>query len=98
MSKVKVTNKEKVSKKVVSLKAKKSLHPNYREITVEMTDGTKFKTRSTFSNDHLKLDVDPTTHPAWTKEANYVNTKATEVSKFNDKFKGLSFGKVTKSS
>ena len=91
----KVTNKKEESKKEksVSKKVKSSLHPNYREITVEMTNGTKFKTRSTISNDLLKLDIDPTTHPAWTKDANYVNTKATEVSKFNNKFKGLSFGK-----
>ena len=97
MAKAKVSNKkEEIGKKGVNLKTKKSFHPNYREITVEMTDGTKFKTRSTFSSDYLKLDVDPITHPAWTKEANYVNVKATEVSKFNDKFKGLTFGKVTK--
>ena len=91
----KVTNKKEESKKEksISKKVKSSLHPNYREITVEMTNGTKFKTRSTVSNDLLKLDIDPTTHPAWTKDANYVNTKATEVSKFNNKFKGLSFGK-----
>ena len=91
----KVTNKKEESKneKSVSKKVKSSLHPNYREITVEMTNVTKFKTRSTVSNDLLKLDIDPTTHPAWTKDANYVNTKATEVSKFNNKFKGLSFGK-----
>ena len=76
-------------------KAKKlhsSYHPNYRQITVERTDGSKFSTRSTYVNDHLKLDIDPMTHPAWTKEVNYVNSKATEVSKFNDKFKGLTFG------
>ena len=91
----KVTNKKEESKKEksISKKVKSSLHPNYREITVEMTNGTKFKTRSTIANDLLKLDIDPTTHPAWTKDANYVNTKATEVFKFNNKFKGLSFGK-----
>ena len=83
------SNREK-SKAVSNLKS--SIHPNYKELTVEMTDGTKFKTRSTYSGDYIKLDIDPKTHPAWTKEANYVNTKATEVSKFNNKFKGLSFG------
>ena len=82
----KVTNKKQEAKKdkSASKNVKSSLHPNYREITVEMTNGTKFKTRSTVSNDLLKLDIDPTTHPAWTKDANYVNTKATEVSKFNN--------------
>lgn len=77
---------------LLAQKTRATLHPNYRNITIEMTDGTKFQTRSTYNNDYLRLDVDPKTHPAWTKEANYVNSKATEVSKFNNKFKGLSFG------
>jgi large subunit ribosomal protein L31 len=97
MAKVSNKKEEAIKKeKTISTKLKGSLHPNYREITVEMTNGTKFKTRSTVSTDILKLDIDPATHPAWTKEANYVNTKATEVSKFNNKFKGLSFGKQAK--
>ena len=83
-----------INKKTSASKVKKSLHPNYREITIEMTNGDKFKTRSTFSENYLKLDVDTITHPAWTKEANYVNTKATEVSKFNNKFKGISFSAI----
>jgi large subunit ribosomal protein L31 len=92
---VKSQNTENVSAKKENVSAKKenksTLHKNYSEITVEMTDGTKFKTKSTYFGDLLKLDVDPKTHPAWTKEANYINTKATEVAKFNNKFKGLSF-------
>ena len=85
------------SKADVVVNRKATTHPGYKELTVEMTDGTKFKTRSTYNSDYLKLDIDPKTHPAWTKEANYVNAKATEVSKFNDKFKGLSFGATKKS-
>ena len=80
--------KEKIEKKVIS-----SLHPKYRTITIEMTDGTTFQTRSTIASDVLKLDIDPITHPAWTKDVNYVNTKASEVFKFNNKFKGLNFKK-----
>ena len=74
---------------------KKNIHPDLHPIKVQMTDGSEFETMSTWgkSGDTMKLDIDPTTHPAWTKDANYVNTKATEVSKFNNKFKGLSFGK-----
>ncbi len=47
---------------------KKDVHPDYHEITVQMTDGTTYKTRSTWgaAGDTLKLDVDPKTHPAWT--------------------------------
>ncbi len=46
----------------------KDIHPDYHEITVVMTDGTTFQTRSTWgkAGDTLKLDIDPTTHPAWT--------------------------------
>ena len=47
---------------------KKDIHPDYHEITVIMTDGTEFKTRSTYgaAGDTLRLDIDPKTHPAWT--------------------------------
>ena len=39
---------------------KKNLHPNYHEINVVMTDGSSFKTRSTWGkeNDTLKLEID----------------------------------------
>lgn len=47
---------------------KKDTHPEYHMITVEMTDGSTYQTRSTMGaeGDVLKLDVDPKTHPAWT--------------------------------
>ncbi len=46
---------------------KEAIHPDYHEITVVMTDGTEYKTHSTYGKegDVLKLDVDPLTHPAW---------------------------------
>src|SRR5207302_255463 len=45
---------------------KKTGHPDYHEITVVMTDGTEFKTRSTYGapGDTLRLEIDPKTHPA----------------------------------
>lgn len=47
--------------------AKKGIHPDYHTITVQMTDGTTYTTRSTMGKegDTLQLDVDPKTHPAW---------------------------------
>ena len=47
---------------------KKGIHPDYHPITVVMTDGTKFETRSTYgaTGDTLSLDIDPKSHPAWT--------------------------------
>ena len=42
-------------------------HPDYHEITVVMTDGTKYKTRSVWGKpgDEMRLDIDPKNHPAW---------------------------------
>jgi large subunit ribosomal protein L31 len=47
---------------------KKDTHPDYHMVTVQMTDGTTFQTRSTYGSegDTIVLDIDPTTHPAWT--------------------------------
>lgn len=46
---------------------KSGIHPDYHEINVVMTDGTTYKTRSTWgkAGDTLQLDVDSKTHPAW---------------------------------
>ena len=50
------------------MQMKKKIHPDYHEIEVVMTDGSTFKTRSTWgkNSDILKLEIDPKTHPAWT--------------------------------
>lgn len=65
-------------------------HPDYHFITVVMTDGTEFQTRSTMGKegDRLQLDIDPKTHPAWTG-GNQVVLDRGRVSKFKDKFKGF---------
>lgn len=66
---------------------KQDIHPDYHEITVAMTDGTEFKTRSTWGapGDRLKLDIDPTSHPAWTGVHRLVDTGG-QLAKFNKKF------------
>ncbi|MHA1540705.1 MAG: 50S ribosomal protein L31 [Alphaproteobacteria bacterium] len=61
----------------------KKIHPKYNEITVTMTDGSKVKMFSTMSKD-LALDIDPTTHTAWTKKTTQKATGRSE--KFNKKF------------
>ena len=45
---------------------KADIHPDYHEITVVMTDGTEYTTRSTWgkAGDRMQLDVDPKSHPA----------------------------------
>ena len=47
---------------------KKDLHPDYHAVTVVMTDGTEYVTRSCAGSagDRINLDIDPRTHPAWT--------------------------------
>ena len=69
---------------------KKNIHPNYHEITVIMTDGSKYKTRSTMGKfgDTLKLDIDPKSHPAWTGQHRILDTGG-QVARFNKRFSGL---------
>ncbi len=74
---------------------KKKLHPDYHEIEVVMTDGTKFKTRSTWgkSSDTLKLEIDPKSHPAWTGGKTNINNAEGQVSRFEKRFKGIKISK-----
>ncbi len=69
---------------------KKDTHPDYHEITVIMTDGTEFKTRSTWGKpgDSLRLDIDPKTHPAWTGVHRLVDSGG-QLAKFNNRFKDI---------
>ena len=76
---------------------KADVHPDYHEITVVMTDGTEYKTRSTYgkAGDTLKLDVDPNTHAAWQGGATQVR-KDGRIEKFGNKFGGMDFSAATK--
>jgi len=69
---------------------KKETHPDYHEITVIMTDGSEFKTRSTYgkAGDTLRLDIDPKSHPAWTGVHRLVDSGG-QLAKFNKRFKNL---------
>jgi large subunit ribosomal protein L31 len=69
---------------------KKEIHPDYHEITVIMTDGSEFKTRSTYgaAGDSLRLEIDPKTHPAWTGVHRLVDSGG-QLAKFNKRFKGF---------
>ncbi len=66
---------------------KADIHPEYHEITVLMTDGTEYKTRSTYgkAGDTLRLDIDPKSHPAWTGVHRLIDTGG-QLAKFNRKF------------
>jgi large subunit ribosomal protein L31 len=73
---------------------KKDIHPDYHEITVEMTDGTSFTTRSTMGKpgERLKLDIDPLSHPAWTGGHQRLIDTGGQVARFKKRFEGLKIG------
>ena len=74
---------------------KKKIHPDYHTIEVVMTDGSKFKTKSTWGKkeDTLKLEVDPKSHPAWTGGKMNINDTEGQVARFEKRFKGIKISK-----
>lgn len=70
---------------------KQDTHPDYHFITVVMTNGTTYQTRSTMGKEGavLNLDIDPTTHPAWTGGGHALLDRGGRVSRFNAKFAGF---------
>jgi large subunit ribosomal protein L31 len=70
---------------------KADIHPDYHTIKVVMTDGTEYTTRSTYGaeGDTLTLDIDPTSHPAWTGGDRQLMDRGGRVSRFKNKFAGF---------
>jgi large subunit ribosomal protein L31 len=70
---------------------KSATHPNYEFLTVVMTNGTSYQTRSTMGGEGkvLNLDIDPTSHPAWTGGNTTMLDRGGRVSRFKDKFGGF---------
>ena len=66
-------------------------HPDYHTITVVLTDGTSYQTRSTYGKEGavLNLDIDPRTHPAWTGGNQQLLDRGGRVSRFNSKYGGF---------
>ena len=66
---------------------KADIHPDYHEISVVLTDGTEYKTQSTYGKpgDVIKLDVDPLTHPAWQGGTGQVIEKG-QLDKFENRY------------
>ncbi len=75
---------------------KEGIHPDYHEITIVMTDGTEYKTRSCWgkAGDVMRLDIDPKNHPAWTGGTARVIERG-QLARFNKRFGdiGLTSGK-----
>jgi large subunit ribosomal protein L31 len=70
---------------------KKDIHPDYHLIEVKMTDGTLVQMKSTWGTEGatLSLDIDPTVHPAWTGGSSRLMDTGGRVSKFKNKYSGL---------
>jgi large subunit ribosomal protein L31 len=70
---------------------KEGIHPDYHEITVMMTDGSSYKTRSTYgkAGDTLRLDIDPKSHPAWTGGQQRLIDSGGQLARFNKRFQGF---------
>ncbi len=73
---------------------KKKIHPDYHNIKVTMTDGSTFETKSTWGKkgDNINLDIDITTHPAWTGVHRLLDSGG-QVSKFDKKFSAFGLKK-----
>lgn len=69
-------------------------HPDYHEITVIMTDGTTYKTHTTWgkAGDTMRLEIDSASHPAWTG-VQRVMDQGGQVAKFNKRFQGIGLKK-----
>ncbi|MBC8128713.1 MAG: 50S ribosomal protein L31 [Rhizobiaceae bacterium] len=67
------------------------IHPDYHEITVVMTNGTEYATRTTWgkAGDKMNLDIDPTSHPAWTGGNQQLMDRGGRVSRFKKRYEGL---------
>jgi len=70
---------------------KSDIHPDYHFVKVVMTDGTEYTTRTTWGKegDTLQLDIDASSHPAWTGGNAQMLDRAGRVSKFQKKFAGF---------
>jgi large subunit ribosomal protein L31 len=70
---------------------KAEIHPDYHTIKVVMTDGTQYETRSTWGKegDTMNLDIDPSTHPAWTGGQQHLLDRGGRLSKFKKRYEGL---------
>ena len=67
---------------------RKGIHPTYHFVNVVLNDGTAYRTRTTWGESEAKLtlDIDPTTHPAWTGGQQQLMDRGGRLTRFNKKF------------
>lgn len=67
---------------------KKGIHPDYKEITVVLSDGSEIVTRSTMKTKDgvYKSEVDSKNHPFYTGNQNF-SAKAGRIDRFNKRYK-----------
>ena len=70
---------------------KKGIHPDYHFVEVQLNDGTTYRTRTTYgtAGQKITLDIDPTTHPAWTGGQQQLMDRGGRLTRFNKKFAGF---------
>ena len=72
---------------------KADIHPKYNVVNVTLTDGSVVQMRTTWGNDGdaFSLDIDPSSHPAWTGGSQRLMDTGGRVSRFKKKFEGFGF-------
>ena len=70
---------------------KKDIHPDYHTIKVITASGEEFETCACYGKEGevLRLDVDPSTHPAWTGGAQRIVDTGGRLARFNKRFGDL---------
>ena len=53
---------------------KKGIHPAYHPVSVVMTDGSIFETRSCYKGEKMVLEIDSKSHPFFTGKQMLVDT------------------------
>ncbi len=66
---------------------RKGIHPDYKEITVKLSDGTEMKTRSTMETEDgiYKSEVDSKNHPFYNQDKK-IKKKADRIDLFNKRY------------
>jgi len=77
---------------------KAGIHPELHTITVKMTDGHEYRTRTTWgkAGDTMSLEIDPTSHPAWVGGAGKMLDAGGQVARFNKRFSGFGLAATNK--